>query len=171
MIISNKLIPFEKLVYSLIVIIVAIIIRLFINQSLNIIFKKLKGKINQKKIIAKTKTLRSLFQNIVDVSLFLVALLTILSGWGVDIIPLVTGAGILGLAISFGAQSLVKDIIAGIFILWEDQFNIGDKVKIGNLEGYVYKITLRMTILKDEEEKLIFIPNSQIKSVVLYPKA
>ena len=130
MIISNKLIPFEKLVYSLIVIIVAIIIRAFINQSLNIIFKKLKGKINQKKIIAKTKTLRSLFQNIVDVSLFLVALLTILSGWGVDIIPLVTGAGILGLAISFGAQSLVKDIIAGIFILWEDQFNIGDKAKI-----------------------------------------
>jgi len=162
--------PLEKLVYSFIIVIVAIIIRLFVSHSFNILFKKLRGKISKKKLIAKTKTLRSLLQNIIDVSIFLVALLTILSGWGVDIVPLVTGAGILGLAISFGAQSLVKDIIAGFFILWEDQFNIGDRVKIGSLEGYVHKITLRMTILKDEEEKLIFIPNSQIKSVVLYPK-
>ncbi len=117
-------------------------------------------------VLAKTKTVRLLLKNIIDIFLFLIAVLVILAHWGINITPILTGAGILGLAISFGAQTLVKDIIAGFFIIAEDQFNVGDRVKIGNLEGEVYQVTLRLTILKDKKENLIYIPNSQISSVI-----
>ena len=70
------------------------------------------------------------------------------------------------LYLSFGAQTLVKDIIAGFFIIAENQFNIGDKIQIGKLEGEVNKMTLRLTVLKDKNGNLIYIPNSQITTVI-----
>lgn len=160
---------FEKTLFSIIVLGVAFIIHFFVKKTLRLFFNRL-SRLGQSRLTNKGKTLNSITQSVIDVIIFSLAILIILSKWGVDITPILTGAGIFGLAISFGAQSLVKDIIAGFFFLVEDQFNVGDHVKIGPLEGDVYKLTLRLTILKDGDGKKIYIPNSQIKNLIRFPK-
>lgn len=114
----------------------------------------------------RLKTVESLLSNIATYSVYVAVGLIILKEFGVDTTPLLTGAGIIGLAFSFGTQSLIKDLIYGIFIIVENQFNVGDKVEIAGLRGKVKKMSLRTTILEDEEGNLIFIPNSEVKKVV-----
>lgn len=82
-----------------------------------------------------------------------------------DIGPILGGAAILGLAVSFGAQSLVKDIITGFFMLMEDQFAVGDVVEVAGLGGSVEEITMRVVKLRDLEGNLHIIPNGEIKAV------
>ena len=85
---------------------------------------------------------------------------------GIDIRPILASAGIIGLAVGFGAQSLVKDFVSGLFILIENQYGVGDRVKIGNFEGNVVKITMRSTVLIDNENKKYYISNGLIKNVI-----
>jgi len=94
----------------------------------------------------------------------------ILAELGVNIAPLVTGAGIIGLAIGFGAKSLAADFIAGFFIILENQFNVGDEIEINKNKGRVIKISLRTATLIDKDKKVYIVPNSSIKTVVKYPK-
>ena len=101
--------------------------------------------------------------------IYVVLLLMVLSLFGVDIRPILAGAGVVGLAIGFGAQSLVKDFVSGLFILVEDQYGIGDKVKIGSNEGKVIRITMRSTVLKDDEGKNYYISNGTINNVIKFP--
>jgi len=82
-----------------------------------------------------------------------------------DIGPLLAGAGIIGLAISFGAQSLVKDVIAGFFILFEHQFDVGDVIEVAGKSGGVERMTLRVVMLRDISGTLHIIPNGQITTV------
>jgi small conductance mechanosensitive channel len=82
-----------------------------------------------------------------------------------DIGPLLAGAGILGLAVSFGSQSLVKDVIAGFFILMEHQFDVGDVIEVAGLSGAVEKMSLRVVMLRDLEGTLHIVPNGQITTV------
>jgi len=98
--------------------------------------------------------------------IYLVITLMVLTLFGVDITPILAGAGVIGLAIGFGAQSLVKDFVAGLFILVENQYGVGDKVKIGSFEGKVIKITIRSTTLRDNEGKVFYISNGLIKDVI-----
>ena len=79
--------------------------------------------------------------------------------------PFIASAGVIGLGISFGAQSIFKDMLTGIFILIEDQYNIGDVVKIAGLQGTVENLTLRCTTLRDGDGTLYIVPNSQIATV------
>lgn len=83
----------------------------------------------------------------------------------IDIGPLLAGAGILGLAVSFGAQSLVKDVISGFFILMENQFGIGDNIEVASLSGTVERMTLRVVMLRDANGTLHIVPNGQITTV------
>ena len=101
-----------------------------------------------------------------NIVIYIVVLLMILSLFGVDIRPILAGVGVLGLAVGFGAQSLVKDFVSGLFILIENQYSIGDKVKIGNFEGEVIKITIRSTVLRDGEGRTFYISNGLIKDVI-----
>jgi len=101
-----------------------------------------------------------------NIVIYAVILLMVLSVFGVDIRPILAGAGIIGLAIGFGAQSLVKDFVSGLFILVENQYGIGDRVKIGSFEGDVIRITLRSTVLKDKEGKLYYMSNGSINSII-----
>lgn len=78
---------------------------------------------------------------------------------------LLTGAGIVGLAVGFGAQSLVKDVIAGFFVLLEDQYGVGDVVKIAGHEGTVEEMTLRVTVLRSGDGEIHVIPNGNIQTV------
>lgn len=118
----------------------------------------------------RLKTIRSLIKNTSKIIINFIILVMILAELGVNITPLITGAGILGLAVGFGAKSLVADLIAGFFIILENQFNVGDQVQIANHQGKVIKITLRTITLKDKNKKIYIVPNSSIKTVVRLPK-
>lgn len=91
--------------------------------------------------------------------------LQILGAVGVPLGPFIASAGVIGLGISFGAQSLFKDMLNGVFILIEDQFAVGDVVKLAGLQGTVEDLTLRCTKLRDGDGTLYIIPNSQIATV------
>lgn len=92
-------------------------------------------------------------------------LLQVLPLFNIDLKPLLASAGVVGLGISFGAQSLFKDMLNGLFILLEDQFNVGDVVKLAGLTGTVEDISLRATTVRDGDGTQYFIPNSQITTV------
>jgi len=111
------------------------------------------------------RTLAGVFHSIGLVAIVFVAGMQILPLLGINIGPLLASAGIAGLAIGFGAQTLVKDIINGFFILIESQFDIGDVVKLGTVQGTVEKLTLRRTVLRDADGTLHTVPNSQITIV------
>ena len=100
----------------------------------------------------------------VFVSVFL-ALLQILPVLGINMAPLLASAGIAGLTIGFGAQTLVHDVINGFFILMENQYEIGDTVRVGGVTGTVERMTLRSTLLRDDQGALSTIPNSKIDIV------
>jgi small conductance mechanosensitive channel len=89
----------------------------------------------------------------------------LLGAVGVDLGPLLAGAGVVGLAISFGAQSLVKDVISGLFILVENQFGVGDVVRLEGVSGAVEKMTLRVVVLRDVHGVVHIVPNGEIKKV------
>jgi len=93
------------------------------------------------------------------------ALLMLLSNFGVDITPLLASAGVAGLAVSLGAQSLIKDLIGGILILVENQFAVGDAVQIGTVVGDVERITLRATYVRDVNGYLYVVPNGEVRVV------
>ena len=93
------------------------------------------------------------------------ALIQILGVVNIDVKPLIASAGVIGLAIGFGAQTLVKDVINGFFILLENQYDIGDVVKVGGVQGTVENMTLRRTVLRDADGSVHNVPNSQIAIV------
>lgn len=120
----------------------------------------------QKLETKRAKTLLSLVQSIISVVIFLLGIALILSVLEIDITPLIAGAGIVGIAVGFGSQALVKDIIAGLFLLAEDSIAVGDMVEIGGNRGIVQKITIRTITLKDEAGALRIIPAGQISAVI-----
>jgi moderate conductance mechanosensitive channel len=113
----------------------------------------------------RAHTLASLVRSVGVVFIVLITAFSILGVLGYDIRPLLAGAGIFGLAISFGAQSLVRDIITGLFILFENQFGVGDVIRIGDVGGIVERMTLRVTVLRDVHGVVHVIPNGEIKRV------
>jgi small conductance mechanosensitive channel len=110
------------------------------------------------------KTISQLLRSVGRVVIFAVALLLTFNVF-IDIGPILAGAGILGLAVSFGAQSLVKDVISGFFMLFENQFAIGDVIEAGGKSGVVEKMTMRVVVLRDLQGTMHIIPNSEIKVV------
>jgi len=109
-------------------------------------------------------TIAQLIRSVGRVGIFLMATLLTLNIF-IDIGPLLAGAGVAGLAISFGAQSLVKDVLAGFFILFEDQFTVGDVVELAGKAGKVERMTLRVAMIRDLDGVLHTIPNGQIATV------
>lgn len=99
-----------------------------------------------------------------------IVLLHILSSVGIDTTSLLASAGVVGVGIGLGAQSLFKDMLNGIFILVESQYNVGDNVKIASLTGVVEDLSLRLTTLRDGDGTLYFIPNSQVATVANYSR-
>ena len=107
-------------------------------------------------------TLGKVMRYIVRVTVWGMALLMILKEVGIDIGPILAGVGVAGLAIGFGAQSLVKDVLAGVFVLVENQYHVGDVVRAADVSGLVEKITLRATTLRDLDGRVHVIPNGAI---------
>lgn len=114
----------------------------------------------------RVKTLSRLIENVTNYLIITLMILTSLKSIGVDIAPLLATAGVAGLAIGFGAQKLVKDIIGGFFLLAEEQYNVGEVVTIGAQTGHVSQLGMRVTKLKDHDGKTIYIPNGDVGVVV-----
>jgi small conductance mechanosensitive channel len=119
----------------------------------------------------RAQTLGSVVENsgrVLVVSFFVIE---ILQEFNVSVGPLIAGVGLLGAALGFGAQSIVKDVIGGFFLLVEDQFSVGDIVSLGDKHaGVVERMTLRMTLLRDMEGKAHYIPNGSISEVIVMSK-
>ncbi len=113
----------------------------------------------------RARTLASFLRTMGTTLVVIVGAMMALREIGLDITPLLAGAGVVGLAIGFGAQSLIKDIIAGFFVLMEDQFHVGDVIQAAGVSGQVERMTLRMTIVRDLQGTVHFIPNGEIKVV------
>jgi small-conductance mechanosensitive channel len=111
------------------------------------------------------KTLVHAGRSIGRVFILLVVLLMILHELGINITPVLASAGVVGLAFSLGAQTVIKDFLGGVIILTENQFTIGDIITVGQLTGTVERITLRATFLRDSEGKLNLIPNGDFRTV------
>jgi small conductance mechanosensitive channel len=109
-------------------------------------------------------TISQLLRSVGKVTIVVLGILLTLNAF-IDIGPLLAGAGILGLAISFGAQSLVKDVISGFFYLVEGQFALGDVIEVAGKTGVVERMTLRMVVLRDSHGSVHMIPNGQITTV------
>lgn len=103
---------------------------------------------------------------VINIIVLFIAVLMILLVFGIDITPLLASVGVASLAISLGAQTLIKDYIGGILILIEDQFRVGDVITIGEDTGTVEQITLRYVLLRDIEGRLITIPNGEIRVIL-----
>jgi small-conductance mechanosensitive channel len=116
----------------------------------------------------KGRTLVPLLHSMGQYVLYFGSTVLMLGQLGVDTRPILAGAGILGLAVGLGAQSLVTDVVSGFFILFENQFLVGDYVKIGDAAGTVEEVGMRVTKIRDGQGKLHIIPNGQIKCVVSY---
>ena len=113
----------------------------------------------------RANTLIRILRNTLSIVLGLIALLIILDQIGINITAALAGLGIIGVAVGFGAQTLIKDIISGFFILLENQYNVGDVIRVGNIAGGVEEITLRRTILRDLDGARHSIPNGEIRTV------
>ena len=113
----------------------------------------------------RVETITRITRGIVTIIWIITGVLVALSVSGVNVAPLLAGAGILGLAISFAAQNLIKDAINGFLIILEDQYAVGDIIKVGDVDGLVENINLRITQLRDAGGRLITIPNSEVRIV------
>jgi len=113
----------------------------------------------------RADTIGSLLRSLSTGLIFGIAALMILELIGISVIPIIASAGVLGLAIGFGAQSVVEDFLRGLFMLGEDQFGVGDRVDVGAVNGYIERVTLRTTIIKDPNGTMWHIPNSEINYV------
>lgn len=123
------------------------------------------GLATNQRLEQRTATIGSVLRNLVAIVVWVVAVMTIMSTIGVPLGPLLASAGIGGIAVAFGAQSLVKDVLSGLAILVEDQYGVGDWIDTGDVAGTVEEVTLRVTQVRDTTGTLWFVPNGQIAFV------
>jgi small conductance mechanosensitive channel len=114
---------------------------------------------------SRAQTIGSVLRSLSTAVVYSIAGITVLGELGINLGPLVASAGIAGVAVGFGAQSLVKDFLAGVFMLVEDQYGVGDIIDVGEARGTVEAVGLRTTRLRDVEGTVWYIPNGQINRV------
>jgi len=127
--------------------------------------KSLASSITPERMILRAKTLGSVLSNFITWSIYVLAVTMLLSELGVAVGALIAGAGILGAALGFGAQNIVRDLLSGLFIVFEDQYGIGDSVDLGEASGVVESVGLRITQLRDSKGTLWYVRNGEILRV------
>ncbi|HEY0646108.1 MAG TPA: mechanosensitive ion channel family protein, partial [Nocardioides sp.] len=115
--------------------------------------------------VQRAATMGSLLKSIVSGIVFTVIALMVISELGYDIAPLIASAGILGVALGFGAQALVKDFLSGIFMIFEDQYGVGDVVDLGEASGTIEAVSLRVTRLRDVNGTVWYVRNGEVLRV------
>ncbi len=152
-----------KLLEILMIFAIAKVLLAILNKVIGRIFrvKQLQGRLEERRV----NTLEALLRSIIRYLIYFVTIVTVLQLFNVPVGSVLTTAGIAGVAVAFGAQSLVRDIITGFFILLEDQFQIGDRVTIADVTGKVEEIGLRVTKVRDFGGQIHIIPNGKIEKV------
>ncbi len=144
------------------------LLRLLVNRAKKVVDDGNDDHVSEKE--QRAETLGNIILSAGNVFIYGVVLFLLLDLVGVDIRPILAGAGIIGLAVGFGAQTLVKDVVSGFFILMENQYGIGDHIKIGTFEGTVSHISMRSTVLKNKKNEFYYIANGSIKDVTKMSK-
>ncbi len=157
------------LIILVIGIILWFLIQRLIPPLINRTVEKTKGE-SKKGLEKRTNTLVGVLIGISRVIIIVVVLLMILNEAGVPIGPMLAGFGIAGVAVGFGAQYLIRDLIAGIFILWENQYRVGDVAMVGGVAGLVEDVTLRKTVLRDLDGIVHHVPNGEIRVASNYSR-
>jgi small conductance mechanosensitive channel len=129
-----------------------------------------RGRKAREDLARRVQTLSGALVTVVAIVVAIAAIFMILAEVGVDVTPLLATAGVAGIAIGLGAQGLIKDMIAGLFILMEDQYNKGDVVKVAGIAGQVEDVTLKRTVLRDLDGIVHSIPNGEITTASNYTK-
>lgn len=119
----------------------------------------------EQRLAARTKTIASVLDNFATWLITITAIVMVLSELGVNVGALIAVSTVVGAAIGFGAQTLVKDLISGLFIVFEDQYGVGDRVQLDGVTGIVERVGLRVTEVRDEDAVLWFIRNGEILKV------
>jgi small conductance mechanosensitive channel len=149
-----------------VILLLAWLVATMLRRGIRLLRRRIEARIDDREALKRAETLTRVFRYIVTVVITLVAGMMVLSELGVSLAPILGAAGIVGVAVGFGAQSLVKDFVSGFFILFEDQIRTGDVVRIASHSGLVEEITLRHTRLRDYEGNVHYVPNGMIDSVV-----
>ncbi|WP_117000163.1 mechanosensitive ion channel family protein [Desertimonas flava] len=123
------------------------------------------AKVGEPRRVARASSIGGVVTSSISVFVWSVAAIMVIGQLGIDLAPLIAGAGIAGIAIGFGAQSLVRDCLAGFFMIVEDQYGIGDVVDLGAASGVVERITLRTTVVRSQDGTLWHVPNGEVRRV------
>ena len=118
---------------------------------------------NEIEVKKRSDTLSKVLVSVSQVFIFFIGVFMILSELAIPITPILTSAGVVGVALGFGAQSLVKDVLAGLFIVIESQYRVGDVVKVADVQGVVESVNLRRTVLRDIDGIVHVVPNGEIR--------
>ncbi len=135
-------------------------------RAIRLLRTRIASRMEDAESIKRTDTLARVFRYVATVVVSLIAFVAVLSEIGVSVAPILGAAGVVGLAVGFGAQSLVKDYVTGLFMLVENQIRQGDVVRLGEHSGSVEEVTLRYVRLRDYSGNVYFIPNGTIATVV-----
>ena len=139
------------------------VIKVFIEKAVRKLIKPDQVAKDPEAEIKRENTLIRIFNSTVSVFIWAVAFMMILTEFGINAGPLIAGAGIMGVAIGFGAQYMIRDFLAGLFIMLENQYRVGDVIKVAGIGGKVEDITLRKTVLRDIDGVVHHVPNGEIK--------
>jgi len=156
----------HTLVRITLIVVVAWIVMALLQRTIRLFRQRIAARLDDREAVKRAETLGRVFRYVVAVVVSLVAGMLVLSELGISLAPILGAAGVAGVAIGFGAQSLVKDFFSGFFILFEDQIRTGDVVKIAGHAGLVEEITLRHTRLRDYDGNVHYVPNGMVDSVV-----
>jgi small-conductance mechanosensitive channel len=148
------------------ILVIALVLNRLLRALTNLIIKQASGQGRPAQLREQqTRTLAGVLYGAGSKVVWAVALLTAIHEFNIDVTPAVTLAGLASLAVGFGAQTLVRDVITGFYIVLEDQYVVGDTVQIGDYSGRVEHLTLRRTVIRDARGALVTIANGEIRSV------
>jgi small conductance mechanosensitive channel len=149
----------------LILVIAGLINRFLRSFIIKMVKKHIRDSIPQEEERKRIETLVAVFEGTLKFIVWVVAVLIILPEFGLNIAPILAGVGVVGLAVGMAARDIISDFISGLFIILENQYHIGDNIKVAGFEGKVKEITLRRTIIEDKEGTFHSIPNGKITIV------
>jgi small conductance mechanosensitive channel len=158
----------DKGLSAVVVIVVTIFLMRFVGALIRTSFELYERRVaaqSNEKMRRRLQTLAAILGGFAETVIFFIGLLVALQQAGLNITPILASAGIIGIAVGFGAQSLIRDIFAGFMILLEDQYSVGDTIKIGEVTGMVEALTLRSTRVRALDGSLTIFPNGSIATV------
>jgi moderate conductance mechanosensitive channel len=148
------------------IVVVAWVASAALQRAIRSFRERVASRMDDSESVKRAETLGRVFRYLTSVVVWLVCGMLVLSEIGISVAPILGAAGVAGLAIGFGAQSLVKDYFNGFFLLLENQIRQGDVVKLGEHAGLVEEVTLRFVRLRDYDGNVHFVPNGEIRTVV-----